>query len=188
MAAEGIDLVSFYREQLEQFLAALDVTAEVVLDVGGAQRPVKGRTKSWDVGRYEILDLPDYDLDEPFAYPLQADLVFCLEVFEYVLVPTVALANIRRLLRPARVLRQGGKAIVTFPFVYPLHNEVELDSLRYTSTAVRRLASKAGLRITGLTARHTCTDTLVRYYREDGMHAAPGREHGVTGFIAEFAA
>ncbi len=172
--------MSYYREQLEQFLGNLDVDADVVLDVGGGQRTLAGRTQSWNVGAYHCLDLPEYDLDRPFEYPLHGDLVFCLEVFEYLIVPTTALQNICRLLQP------WGKAIVSFPFVYPLHNEIERDSLRYTITGIRRLAEFAGLQIDQMHPRKTLTDSLVRYYQEDRMHAVEGYDHNVTGYIVEF--
>lgn len=181
--------MSFYREQLESHLKLLDVNANLVIDVGGAQKPVKGRTKSWNVDNYVILDVPEFNLDEPFRIPdliavcannAQADVVFCLEVFEYLIVPTMAMKNIANLLKP------GGKAYVTFPFVYPLHNEVPLDSLRYTKSGIVRLANYAGLHIERITDRKTKTGSLVKYYSEDGMRAARGENHNVTGFIAVF--
>ena len=172
--------MSFYREQLESHLKLLDVNANVVIDVGGAQKPVKGRTKSWNVDNYIILDIPEFNLDEPFNYNAQADVVFCLEVFEYLIVPTMAMKNIANLLKP------GGKAYVTFPFVYPLHNEIELDSLRYTKSGIVRLANHAGLHIERIIDRKTKSGSLVKYYSEDGMRAARGENHNVTGFIAVF--
>jgi hypothetical protein len=172
--------MSYYREQLESYLKLLDVNANIVIDVGGAQKPVKGRTKSWNVGNYVVLDLPEYDLDKPLQYNAQAEVVFCLEVFEYLLVPTVAMKNI------ANLTQTGGKAYVTFPFVYPLHNEVEFDSLRYTKSAIVRLAEHAGLSIEKIVERKTKTNSLTKYYAEDGMRAAKGHNHSVTGFIVVF--
>jgi 2-polyprenyl-3-methyl-5-hydroxy-6-metoxy-1,4-benzoquinol methylase len=172
--------MSFYREQLESYLKLLDVNANLVIDVGGAQKPVKGRTKSWNVDNYVVLDVPEFNLDEPFTYNVQADVVFCLEVFEYLIVPTMAMKNIANLLKP------GGKAYVTFPFVYPLHNEVPLDSLRYTKSGIVRLANYAGLQIERITDRKAKTNSLTKYYAEDGMRAAKGYNHAVTGFIAVF--
>ncbi len=49
---------SYSRITLENWLKTIDVKGSV-LDVGGSQNPIKKRTKSWDVERYEILDLPD---------------------------------------------------------------------------------------------------------------------------------
>lgn len=172
--------MSFYREQLESYLQQMDIKANMVIDVGGKQKPVKGRTKSWSVDNYVILDIPEFNLDEPFVYNAQADLVFCLEVFEYLIVPTMAMKNIANLMKPS------GTAYVTFPFVYPLHNEVEFDSLRYTKSGIVRLAKHAGLNIERITDRKTKSGSLVKYYSEDGMRAARGENHHVTGFIVKF--
>lgn len=174
--------MSYYRSQLEDWLAELDVKADIVVDIGGAQMPVKGRTKSWQVKDYKILDLPEWDLEQSWQnrkYPY-ADIVFCLEVFEYLIDPLQAMRNI------SRVLYQDGKAYVTFAFVYPLHQEIELDSLRYTENGIRRLAERAGLEVTNITYRTDKTGLLQRFYSLDGMHPAKGYpHHNATGFIAE---
>lgn len=170
---------SYYRHQLEDFLKTLDVKADLVLDVGGGQKSIKGRTKSWDVKECQVLDLPEYDLNLPFAYPRQANVLFCLEVFEYLINPVVGMQNI------ANLLKKDGRAIITFAFVYPFHNEIEFDSLRYTETGVKRLTELVGLKVDKMTKRKTKTDTLVRYYQEDGMKMAKHQDHNVTGFILE---
>jgi hypothetical protein len=172
--------MSFYRDQLESYLRTVRVGCGTVFDVGGGQKPVKGRTATWDVGEYVVMDMPGYDLDVRNEHLSKCDMAFCLEVFEYLLVPTVAMGNICDMLRP------GGTAVVSFPFVYPLHNEVELDSLRYTVTGVRRLAARAGLEVVGVRERKARTGSLVRYYSEDGMRCAKGHCHDNTGFIVTF--
>ena len=175
--------MSYYREQLEKFLKNLPVKADFVIDLGGIQKPVKGRTKTWEVKDYEILDLPDYNMDSVFGkwleYKRTCDILFCLEVFEYLIVPTSGMQNISNLLKP------NGIAYVSFPLVYPLHNEVEFDSLRYTSSGIHRLAKYANLNVRTLHPRRTKTKTLVQYYQEDGMKMAKGHEHHITGYIAE---
>jgi hypothetical protein len=84
---------SSYRLSLDAFLSELDVKADKVLDIGGAQLPVKGRTKSWDVESYDIADLDDphvemqrpdivFDINKPVGSVMpDYDLIFCLEVF-----------------------------------------------------------------------------------------------------------
>jgi 2-polyprenyl-3-methyl-5-hydroxy-6-metoxy-1,4-benzoquinol methylase len=171
--------MSYYRDQLENFLKNLSVKADFVIDLGGIQKPVKGRTKTWDVKDCVILDLPDYNMDEIFTYKSQADVLFCLEVFEYLIVPTNGMKNIANLLKP------NGVAYASFPLIYPLHNEVEFDSLRYTSSGITRLAKHAGLKVRHLHPRRAKTKTLVQYYQEDGMKMAKGHEHHITGYIAE---
>lgn len=171
--------MSYYRTQLEHFLSNYSVKADRVYDVGGIQKPVKDRTKSWNVTNYEILDIPEYDLNVLQPLKAQADLIFCLEVFEYLIVPTTAMTNIYNLLKP------NGTAIVSFPLVYPLHNEVEFDSLRYTITGVRRLADYSNLNVKEIHYRKAKSGTLVKYYQEDGMKMAKHYNHDITGYIAE---
>lgn len=170
---------SYYRQQLEDYLKTLDVKAELVFDVGGIQKPVRGRTKTWDVKKCHILDIPEYDLNIPQNKVENGDWVFCLEVFEYLLVPTVAIKNIADLLKP------GGKAVISFAFIYPFHNETDWDTLRYTETGVKRLAQHASLKVDKIIKRRTKTGSLQKYYAEDGMRPAKGHDHNVTGFIAE---
>lgn len=170
--------MSIYRQQLEDWLKTLDVKAETVLDIGGKQGSVIGRVKSWRVDNYEILDLPEFNIQENDHEPV--DLIFCLEVFEYLIQPFSALWNIRD------SLKKGGKAYVTFAFVYPLHQEVELDSLRYTETGIRRLAKQVDLKINNIWYRKDRSGLLEEFYRADGMHPAKGYEHDITGYIVEF--
>lgn len=65
---------SSYRLELDRWLADLEVKADVVFDIGGSQLPLKGRTKSWDVKEYKILDLAEPHKDSP-----KPDVIFNLE-------------------------------------------------------------------------------------------------------------
>lgn len=171
---------SYYRQQLESWLSELDVKADTVFDVGGGQGNVKGRTKSWKVADYRVLDLPEFNLEEGQVYEDQADIVFCLEVFEYLIDPITAMENIENL------LKDGGRAYITFAFAYPHHNELEFDSLRYTETAVHRLADSVLLTVQNIWYRHDVSGFLQKFYSTDGMHPAKQyQHHDVTGFIVE---
>lgn len=89
--------------ELEGWLRTIDVAGSV-LDIGGAQRPVKGRTKSWDVDEYAIADIDEADcyLDLSDFYQVKQtydqlewkpfDNVFCLETVMYTVNPVQALA------------------------------------------------------------------------------------------------
>jgi len=57
---------SYSRIQLEEYLKTIHVKGSV-LDIGGIQNTIKGRTKSWDVIDYQILDLkePHEGSDKP---------------------------------------------------------------------------------------------------------------------------
>lgn len=138
---------SLTRLQLENWLKTIDVKADKVLDIGGAQNPVKGRTKSWNVKNYSILDLPNphekkaestyyHDLNDIITSDKQIsfgtfDIVFCLEVTEYLYDPDTAFFNIRNL------LKYGGIVYVSSHLLYPVHNPAGLDYLRYTPDGIR---------------------------------------------------
>lgn len=147
---------SYYRKYLEDYLAGLEIKADCILDVGGSQLPVKGRTKTWDVKEYLIADLenphqgekPDYifDLNYGLEYEYnpvdkEYDIVFCLEVFEYVIDPICAMQNLSFL------TKQNGILYITFPFLYPLHRPEGLDMLRYNKNSVYKLLKENGFEV-----------------------------------------
>jgi len=186
--------MSYYRQQLEDWLKTLDVKAGTVLDIGGAQGQVKNRVRSWDVREYAVYDIESevengnarvlIDLDDPFYldnFEPRADLIFCLEVFEYLINPLNGLRVIESLLMPS------AKAYITFAFVYPHHNELDRDSLRYTEPGIRRLAAAAGLKVSNVLYREDQSGYLEKFYESDGMRAAKQyAHHDATGFIVEF--
>ncbi len=180
-----------------------------MLDIGGSDLPIKGRSKSWNVQEYKIADLPqphvgpkpdiELDIESQFSNALipytelsdgtiirnnalyeWADIVFVLEVFDYILRPVEAMTNIESFMKP------GGIAWITFPFAYPTHNPIEQDMLRYTEFAVRRLAKEADLEIEEIIKRRPETDLLDQFYRAERMRAAKHYDHQVTGFIVKF--
>jgi len=51
--------MSTVRIQLENWLKTIDVKADRVLDAGGSEKSIKGRTKSFDVKELLILDLKE---------------------------------------------------------------------------------------------------------------------------------
>lgn len=187
---------SSYRMELDRWLKELDVKAGRVLDIGGSQLPVKGRTKSWDVKEYLIADLPephvgspkpdieiDLNEDSPSTYHDKYndfDLIFCLEVFEYVWNPVEALMQINDL------LNDDGRAWVSFPSFYPLHQPVEDDALRYMEGGIRKLAKAAGLKIVQMIKRRPETHALQVVWSLERMRAARGEDHHFIGFIVEF--
>lgn len=182
---------SSYRIELDKWLSQLDVKAELVLDLGGSQLQVKGRTKSWDVREYLIADLPEphvgspppdleIDLNKRFNGRGEvADLIFCLEVFEYIYDPMTAFKNI------AHLLCDGGTAWVSFPSFYPLHQPVEYDALRYMPAGIVKLADEAELSVEQMIKRRPETTALEQAWSAERMRAAKGEDHSFTGFICE---
>lgn len=185
---------SSYRLELDRFLSNLDVKADKVLDIGGAQLPVKGRTRSWKVGEYLIADLPqphanspkpdielnlNYSLNYDYDH-LEWDLIFCLEVFDYVFDPMNAMNVI------SSMISDNGVAWVSFPSVYPLHQPVEDDALRYMPGGVKKLAEAAGLKIQEIIYRRPETNGWQEFFYKERMRGAKHTDHSFTGMIVRF--
>lgn len=183
---------SSYRNTLNTWLSGLDVQADRVLDIGGAQETMPKRVKSWNVKEYLIADLPEPHKDSPkpdieldlnyqrSAEGNQFDVIFCLEVFDYIWNPVAAMSTI------ASYLKEGGLACVTFPSFYPLHQPVEDDALRYMPAGIVKLADAVGLSIEQMIKRRPETDMLMQTWRAERMRAAKHEDHEFTGFIVEF--
>lgn len=169
--------MSYYRNQLEAWLKQINVKTNFVLDIGGGEKPIKDRVASWEVEKYEILDNDAQfnpqlfaDLNHPLgidlAYFNSVDTIFCLEVFEYIWNPVQAMKNIYEL------LKEDGVAYVSFPTIYPLHNPVGIDYLRYSKNAIEKLLAETGFKTWEITPR-IATDgvnALRDFYTLEGMH------------------
>lgn len=183
---------SSYRLELERWLKSLDIHAGKVIDVGGSQFPVKGRTNTWEVKQYRIYDLaqphadspqPDhiFNIEDLYAESDElADVIFCLEVFDYLVLPNIAMTNIKHL------LYKGGLAYVSFPFFYPTHQPLEHEGLRYTERSIYRLAEIAGLEIVTMERRRPESNLLDQFFRAERMRAAKHYDHYVTGWLVTF--
>lgn len=171
--------MSYFREQLENWLKTIDVKTDVVFDVGGKANPIKKRVKSWNVKDYEILDLPEYNLNIKNRVYKKANIIFCLEVMEYIYNPVEAINNL------ALLLEKGGILYISFPFIYPQHNPTERDFLRYTPVGVEKLLKIGGFGIIEHEYREVSLDNpfLQQFYSIDGMRTAKGLNHRVTGSL-----
>lgn len=125
-----------------------------VLDVGCADRWIESALAP--DASYIGLDYPATGRDlyhaNPTVYADAArlpfidasfDTVVMLEVLEHVELPQAALSEASRVLRP------GGRLLLTMPFLYPMHDEPH-DYQRYTTHGLKREIHSAGLRIEGL--------------------------------------
>jgi len=91
----------------------------------------------------------------PFASE-SFDSILCTEVLEHTSDPVQVCREI------ARVLRPGGAAIVSTPFMYRIH-ERPYDFFRYTPYSYEVLAKRSGLTIETLTARGGYFTVLLDY-------------------------
>lgn len=183
---------SFYKQQLNEWKSTLDVQADTVFDIGGAQDPIKGMTKSWSVTDYKIVDLktphvlkqtPDIvqDMNEVWVNPPQADLIFCLGVTDYIINPNIFMDNIRN------ALKDNGTAWIEFPFAYAHHEPIMEEGCRYSEGCINRLANQANLEIIEIIRKMEVSGLLVQWYSTERQRMAKSYPyHGVTGFIVKF--
>lgn len=183
------------RIQLETWLKTIEVQGRV-LDCGGAQNPIKGRTKSWEVEEYKILDLeqpheikvkPDIimDIQEGDNYGSMSyrkylqkfDIIFCIEVSEYWYRPHNALRNIHYF------LKKGGILYISFHFQYKFHPPEGLDYLRYTPYGVEKLLKEAGFEIMEHKYRTTECPYLTMFYEYDKMRGKCNLNDNITGSL-----
>ncbi|HAI59951.1 MAG TPA: hypothetical protein DCM32_08765 [Xanthomonadaceae bacterium] len=123
--------------------------AGTVLDIGAADRWIARQVNP--AARYVALDYPTTAVHRygtrPHAYadaaalPLataSVDAVVCIETLEHVAAFERALAEI------ARVLKPGGRAFLSMPFLYPIHDAPH-DHTRLTEHGWRVHLARAGL-------------------------------------------
>jgi len=200
-------MASYFRTQLESWIKTIDVKADRVLDVGGGANPVKGRTKSWAVDYYRILDnnlegdfkidvLLDLNLElegqkhtvfnynpgsKIFTHLGVYDIIFCLEVMEYVWNPKTAIEHLYSLIN-----EEGGTLYISFPFLYPHHNPAGHDYLRYTRWGVEKLLTETGFEIEYITPRIEMGDLRIsNWFLSEKMHPCKGMRHDEIGFMVK---
>jgi SAM-dependent methyltransferase len=171
------------RNQLEEWLQTLAIEAEAVADVGGKPLPVKDRVRSWQVKQYDLLDLPEHDLNQPWDWQEIYEAVFCLEVFEYVYNPMQAMRNLYDM------LKKGGTLYTSFHFLYPHHSTKFRDYLRYTRWGVDKLLQEAGFSSWEIYPRYFKSPRLIMGVYADermrGNNSNRGRLHTEQGYLVK---
>lgn len=174
---------SHTRNQLEDWLQSLEIDADIVADVSSDQWPAKNRVKSWKVKQYDFLNLPEYDLNKPWELREVYDIVFCIEIFEYVYNPMQAVTNLYN------ILKMGGELYVSFHFIYPHHSTKKIDYLRYTRWGVEKLLEEAGFRSWVIVPRYLKTPELIRQvYLDERMRGNDnnrGELHNEQGYLVK---
>jgi SAM-dependent methyltransferase len=153
----------FARRGLDQSLDRLlpELSGDV-LDVGCGQKPYGARLIAAD--RYIGVDIDTpitrqlaradifYDGRRLPVLDASFDAVLCSQVFEHVFSPDEFLVELNRVLKP------GGKLVVTTPFVWDEHEQPH-DFARYSSFGLSAALARAGFRI--LRQEKTCADGRV---------------------------
>ena len=129
-----------------------------VLDVGCGRKPYRHLVPAQEyigleLDTPELRDLGAADLYySGGAFPVAAesfDTVICSQVLEHIFTPADFLREIRRVLRP------GGKLLLTTPFAWDEHEQPH-DFARYSSFGLRTLLQQNGFEV--VAQRKTCAD------------------------------
>lgn len=164
--------LNFYWLDWSRLRASVEALAPeasgILLDVGVSEAPYRGVFAPY-VTKYFGLEYPPSILDkqpemwqimERVKVPVQVfgdgarlpirdasvDTVLSTEVLEHVPDPE------RLVHEMARVVRPGGKVLMTVPFIQPLH-ELPSDYFRFTPSSLRVFCERAGLEVLSLTPR-----------------------------------
>jgi SAM-dependent methyltransferase len=121
--------------EIERFIRSLDCSRIDALEISGTGSQGRYNFRSYQCAKY-----PEYDIcEKPLALG-QFDLVIAEQVFEHVLRPDRAAANVYQM------LRAGGRFVVSTPFLLKVH-EYPLDLYRWTEYGMRHLLETAGFSV-----------------------------------------
>ncbi len=170
------------RTQLEDWIKTKELSGKI-LDVGGSQLSIRNRAWIEDGTEILVLDLPQphqgdtpdiiQDLNVPVAESMGGvfDFAVCLEVSEYWYDPVTALKNINYF------LKSGGTLHISFHFIYPVHNPVEQDYLRYTRAGALKLLDIAGFEVREVVTRLGLYENFRNFFWTERMRPAKGYQH-----------
>jgi len=198
---------SSVRIQTEAYLKTIDVKADRVLDIGGCVLKIKGRTKSWDVKEYKILDMEEpheanapvdlvwdmsefitdfdyYNCEDPEITKAEKafDIAFAIEVYEHCWNPVQALQNTNYF------LKSGGILYATFPTLYPTHNPPNEDYVRYTKAGVEKILKETGFICVEITPRKAVSNGWLVFCAAEKMRPSKICDpsiHQDTGYMVK---
>ena len=183
------------RIQLNSFLSNLYIDADSILEIGiGKNKNIYTKNlKNWSVKNYKSMDIdsrfkPDFicDLNKDFFskynFNEKFDIVFALEVMEYVYDPMQAIKNIYN------CLNSDGLSFISFHFIYPIHNPIKYDYLRFTPEGVKKIANECGFKDIKIYPRKAKEGkrSLKKFFKKERMQAEFRLEQTYDiGFIAK---
>lgn len=151
-------------------MKTLDIKGSVI-DVGGLFMPAKGRTKSWNVDMYHILDIKEnrngvkadvvVDLNtwRQIQHGTHYDNAFCIEVTDHFWNPVRAFQHINEF------LKAGGKLYLSSNFLFPHHTG--FDCMRYTITGLNKILHETGFRVLSTTPRFAVDEGLLEAMQKE---------------------
>lgn len=98
--------------------------------------------ETYGFGSYRRTGYPGFDVQEQ-ALPERFDLVIAEHIFEHLLYPRRAGANVLRMLKP------GGHFLIVTPFLYRVHPD-PVDCTRWTETGLRYFLADCGFPLDGI--------------------------------------
>lgn len=183
--------MSVYKDQLNYFVSQQEVKAKRLYDIGGAQNPIEGRTKTWDVEEYKIIDLEhphvtlrpadiNHDMNKVWHGNQKADVIYMLGVMDYVINPNIAMDNI------AKMLTDDGYAWIEWPLFYGHHEPIWDEGCRYSEGCIKRLVKQSNLHIDEIIRKKAGNPFLVEFMRQDGQRLSKNYAyHDTVGFITK---
>lgn len=158
-------MASNTRQQLEGWLKTKEITGSVI-DVGGIHAPIVGRTKTWDVTEYKLLDVKkshkgykaDYvkDLNNTITDIPEFDNVFIIEVMSHIYDPIEVIRNCNRM------CKMRGRLFVSVHLFFPRHQG--LDCLRYTEQGLVTILRKCGFEPVDIKPKTTINPEALEKY------------------------
>lgn len=121
--------------EIERFIRSLDCSHIDASEISGA-----GSQGRYGFRSYRSTQYPDYDICERPLAQEQFDLVIAEQVFEHIVRPDRAAANVYQILRPSGVF------VISTPFLLKVH-ESPLDLYRWTQRGMRQLLETAGFTV-----------------------------------------
>lgn len=157
------------RKLLDRLLLPVVKSDGIILDIGGRRRKIRGEfghhsTDQWVIINIDPSTVPSVQADAMYL-PIRSEtinVVYCLEVIEYVARPEVLIEEITRVLAP------GGLLFLSWPLCESVHGDAELECYRPSLQKILNCLSRCQIqvieyhRIGGLLA--VCFDLIRAYY------------------------
>lgn len=122
-------------QEIQRFISSLDCLHIDALEVSGT-----GCKGKYNFRSYYSVSYPEYDICVDPLKREAFDLIIAEQVFEHILQPQKAAANVHDMLRP------GGVFVISTPFLVKIH-EQPLDISRWTERGIRQLLENEGFEV-----------------------------------------